>query len=322
MLKAVEPIRSSPADDDFAASVLAGLSKPRKTLPCRFFYDARGSELFEEITRLPEYYLTNAEVSILETFATEMLESEADDSILVEFGSGSSWKTEILIERSPHLRSYVPIDVSISALTEAKTRLAQRFPHLEIRPLLGDFMKQVIFPIDIAGHQKFGFFPGSTIGNFTPLDATKLLKLMRRAVSAGGRMIIGVDLKKDVRRLLHAYNDDQGVTAAFNINLLRRINHELDGNFELSAFRHEATYNPFEGRIEMRLVSLKDHDAIILGRRFRFFAGEDIHTESSHKYTIDEFRQLACFAGWTPRRVWTDKASLFSVHELVSVGPY
>jgi dimethylhistidine N-methyltransferase len=318
MWNRVEPAFTSAEDDDFAASVIAGLSKPAKSLPCRFFYDARGSALFEEITRQPEYYLTEAEISILKTHAREMVASGFEEAILVEFGSGSSRKTEILIEKLPRLRSYVPIDVSQSALAEAKIRLVQRFPGLKVQPLVSNFMRQMMFPADIATQRKLGFFPGSTIGNLTSLEAVQLLKGMRRALSPGGRMIIGVDLKKDIHRLLHAYNDSKGVTAAFNMNLLYRINQELGAGFDLRCFRHEATYNPFESRIEMRLVSLKDQDVVILGRRFHFRAGEAIHTENSHKYSIDEFRQLACSAGWTPRGVWTDPSNFFSVHELVS----
>jgi dimethylhistidine N-methyltransferase len=305
--------------DDFAEGVIAGLSKPRKALPCRFFYDERGSALFEEITRLPEYYLTRAEISILESCAKEMVDGQPDGAVLVEFGSGSSRKTETLIENFSGLYGYVPIDVSWCALAEAKARLAEKFPNLEIRPLLCDFMQPMTFPADIADRAKCGFFPGSTIGNLAPLEATQLLSSMRRSLSPGGHLLIGVDLKKDVQRLIRAYNDSSGVTAAFNMNILHRINRELNADFAVENFRHEAIYNPFDGRIEMRLVSLSDQSVAVRGRYFHFREGEFIHTENSHKYTIEEFSSLARSAGWVDRRVWTDSSNLFSVHELVSL---
>lgn len=303
-------------DDDFAVSVFEGLSRRRKSLSCRFFYDAAGSALFEEITRQPEYYPTRTEIAILKTKASQLLDAQLDDAVLVEFGSGSSRKTEILLESLPRLRGYVPIDVSESALTEAKRRLNRRFPELVVRPLLGDFSGSISLPDDLVNRPKIGFFPGSTIGNFTPAEATQLLRAMLAVLSPGGRLIIGVDLKKDVRRLLRAYDDAKGVTAAFNLNLLARINRELGGTFELRAFRHEAIYEPFEGRIEMRLVSVMDQNVSVAGERFRFRVGETIHTENSYKYTIEEFQRVARLAGWSPQCVWTDESGLFSVHEL------
>lgn len=310
--------RAVQQDDEFFANVIAGLSRPQKSLPCRFFYDERGSELFEQITRLPEYYLTRTELAILEEHGTQMVDDDVDDVVLVEFGSGSGRKAEILIAKLPPLRAYVPIDVSERALEDARRRLTKRFPRLDVYPLVGDFSRSVAFPAELAGRRKIGFFSGSTIGNFTPFEAASLLRAMRLALSPGGRLIVGVDLKKDVRTLLHAYNDAKGVTAAFNLNLLKRINHELGGAFDLDAFRHEAIYNPLEGRIEMRLVSMKDQDVRIGEQRFHFCLGETIHTENSYKYGIEQFRGAARSAGWTPQRVWTDDAGLFSVHELVS----
>ena len=306
-------------EDDFAAAVLDGLSRPRKTLPCRFFYDAVGSELFEAITRLPEYYPTRTETAILEAHAAEMAEGVPDGGALVEFGSGSSLKTEILLRHLPQLGAYVCIDVSKSALEGAKARLATRFPTLDVRPIVGDFSRVVAFPDDLAGRPKTGFFPGSTIGNLTPEEAGGLLGAFRCGLKPGGRLIVGVDLKKDARRLVLAYNDAQGVTAAFNLNLLTRINRELGGTFDLDAFEHEAIYNPREGRIEMYLRSRHPQVASVLGRPFHFAGRERIHTENSYKYAIPEFQALARFAGWQPRRVWADPDALFSVHELVSV---
>lgn len=304
--------------DDFATSVLEGLSQPKKSLPCRFFYDATGSALFEEITRQPEYYLTRSEVAILKANATQMLDGAFDDAVLVEFGSGSSIKTEILIRQMSRLRAYVPIDISESALIEAAGRLTGRFSKLDVRPLLGDFSRPIKLAPEFEQRTKLGFFPGSTIGNFGPTEATLLLRAMRGTLSPRGRLIIGVDLKKDVRRLLRAYDDAKGVTAAFNLNLLARINRELDGEFDLEAFRHEAIYEPIEGRIAMHLVSVRDQNVAVAERRFQFRASETIHTENAYKYTIEEFRQMSSSAGWIPQRVWTDDFGLFSVHELVA----
>jgi dimethylhistidine N-methyltransferase len=306
------------AEDDFALAVLDGLTRTQKALPCRFFYDARGSELFEEITRLPEYYPTRTETAILEAHAAEIAGGVPDGGVLVEFGSGSSRKTEILLRELPRLRAYVSIDVSEDALGEASGRLARRFPTLDIRPIVGDFSRPIRFPRELASAGKTGFFPGSTIGNLTPGEAGRLLDVFRGVLSPGGRLIVGVDLKKDARQLVLAYNDAAGVTAAFNLNLLARINRELGGTFDLGAFSHDAVYNPREGRIEMHLESTRDQEARVLGRRIRFRAGERIHTENSYKYSISQFQELARAANWLPSRVWTDTGSLFSVHELVA----
>ena len=308
-------------DDAFASAVNDGLSRPQKSLPCRFFYDARGSELFEDITRLPEYYPTRTEATILTAHAGEMADGIPQGGVLIEFGSGSSRKTEILLERLPQLAAYISIDVSQSALDDAKARLAARFPQLDVRPIVGDFSYPVALPADLAGCHKTGFFPGSTIGNLTPLEAQRLLRVFRAVLSPGGRLIVGVDLKKDLGVLLPAYNDAAGVTAAFNLNLLARINRELGGNFDLDAFRHEAIYNPRDGRIEMHLTSAADQDVRVRGRRFHFRKGETIHTENSYKYSVRQFQDLARSAGWNPTRVWTDPRALFSVHELISVQP-
>lgn len=319
MPKATE--RSAPLArqaDDFAVSVLEGLSGPRKSLPCRFFYDATGSALFEEITRQAEYYPTKVEIAILHANAKQMLDGDGDGTVLVEFGSGSSVKTEILLEELPELHAYAPIDISQSALVEARARLAERFSGLNIRPLEADFSYPINLPADLAARPKLGFFPGSTIGNFRPAEATQLLAAMRRTLSPHGRLIIGVDLKKDVRRLVEAYDDANGVTAKFNLNLLVRINRELAGTFDLRSFQHAAVYDPFEGRVEMHLVSTLDQDVWVSGRKFHFHAAETIHTESAYKYTIEEFHRVAQGAGWIPQRVWTDDQGLFSVHELVA----
>ncbi len=307
----------APPNDDFAASVLEGLSRPRKSLPCRFFYDAEGSALFEEITRQPEYYLTGTEAAIIETNVAHMLEGVFDETVLVEFGSGSSVKTEILLREMRRLYAYAPIDISESALADARRRLEARFSRLDVRLFAADFSRRIDLPTDLARRRKLGFFPGSTIGNFAPAEATRVLTAMRETLSPGARLIVGVDLKKDVRRLVRAYDDAKGVTAAFNLNLLSRINRELGGTIVLQTFRHEAIYDPVEGRIEMHLVSEKDQLVDAGVGRFRFRAGETIHTENAYKYTLEEFRQIARSAGWSPLRVWMDELSLFSIHELI-----
>lgn len=306
-------------DDGFASAVLDGLSRPQKTLPCRFFYDQRGSELFEEITCLPEYYPTRTEAAILEAYSAEMADGIPDGGVLVEFGSGSSRKTEILLKQMSHLRAYVMIDVSKSALLDAKARLQSIFPTLDVRPIVADFSYPVPLPGELGAAHRTGFFPGSTIGNLNPLEAQRLLRVFRAVLSPGSRLIVGVDLKKDLDILLPAYNDAAGVTAAFNLNLLARINRELGPAFDLDTFRHEAIYNTRDGRIEMHLVSLRDQEVTIGRCRFHFRRGETIHTENSYKYTITQFQGLAHAADWRPSRVWTDKGMLFSVHELVCV---
>jgi dimethylhistidine N-methyltransferase len=313
------PAGNASETEEFATEVLHGLSRPGKTLPCRFFYDARGSELFEKITRLVEYYPTRTETAILKAHAAEMAGSVPDGGVLVEFGSGSSLKTEVLLEKLPRLAAYVPIDVSQTALADARRRLAARFPALDVRPIVANFAHPVAPPADLAWRHKTGFFPGSTIGNLMPVEASRLLRVFRTVLSSGGRLIVGIDLKKDAGKLVRAYDDSAGVTAAFNLNLLVRINRELGANFDLRAFKHKAIYNARDGRIEMHLVSLLDQSVKIRGRRIPFRAGESIHTENSYKYSIGQFQDLARSANWLPTRVWTDPRQLFSVHELTSV---
>ena len=307
-------------NNDFTDAVVDGLSKPQKTLPSRFFYDARGSRLFEDITRLDEYYLTRTEASILRDHAPRMVEDFSADGLLVEYGSGSSLKTELLLAALPPTAAYVGIDVSKEALEDASQRLAKRFPQLDARAIVGNFSDAVALPSDLAWRPQMGFFPGSTIGNLVPTDAAILLAHFKAQLGGIGRLIVGVDLKKDPRRLVAAYNDASGVTADFNLNLLLRINRELGGTFELAKFAHKAIYDPRLGRIEMHLVSLTDHDVSVAGHTFRFRNCETIHTENSYKYSLLEFQNLARRAGWTPHHVWTDAESLFSVHELISGG--
>jgi dimethylhistidine N-methyltransferase len=309
------------ADEAFAAAVVDGLSAPQKTLPCRYLYDERGSELFEQITALPEYYPTRTETAILEAHVAEIAGGSGSGEVLVEFGSGSSRKTEILLEAMPDLVAYVPIDVSVSALEEARRRLIARFPELDIRPIHGDFSEGPTLPADLRFSCKIGFFPGSTIGNLDRVEACALLEGFRKILSPRGRLVVGVDLLKSEETLRLAYDDPAGVTGAFNLNVLVRINRAFGQAFALDDFRHEARFNRREGRIEMHLVSTRDQNIELLGRTFNFRDGETIHTENSHKYTIDGFRALVRSAGWSPGRVWTDPDALFSVHELAVARP-
>lgn len=310
------PPRSGPGRNSFAQAVVEGLSAARKMLPSRFFYDARGSELFEHITQLPEYYPSRTETAILAANAAEIVQGLEPEGALIELGSGSSTKTEHLLAAVAEGMAYVPVDVSSTALSAATKRLRQRFPRIAVTPLLADFAHDFALPTGIAPGPRLGFFPGSTIGNFTPPEAIALLARLRRILGPGGRLVVGVDLKKDLQTLLPAYDDAEGVTAEFNLNILVRINRELAGSIDPACFRHRAIYNAREGRIEMHLVSLARQDAMICNRHVRFEAGETIHTENSYKYTIGEFWRLAAAAGWSWRRVWTDPAQLFSVHEL------
>lgn len=305
--------------DEFARALVEGLSAPQKSLPCRFFYDAQGSELFEQITQLPEYYPTRSEIAILEAQAASIAAHTPPGSVLIEFGSGSSRKTEIVLASLPSLAAYVPIDVSGDALADAKLRLHERFPALRILPVIGDFRAVLTLPRELARRPRLGFFPGSTIGNFTPEDARALLAAMAHTLKNGGRLLIGIDLRKDVARLEAAYDDAQGVTAAFNLNILARANRDLGANFDLDAFAHQAKFNDAESRVEIHIVSKRAQTVDVRGMTFTFEEGEKIHTENSYKYTIESFQALAREAGWTPRAVWTDPDGLFSLHELVIV---
>ena len=301
---------------DFAEALLKGLSQEQKSIPCRFFYDARGSRLFEEITRLPEYYPTRTETAILRDCAPDIAQATPAGSVLIEFGSGSSLKTEILLEALDKLYAYVPVDISAAALTEAKARLEWRFPAIAIRPLVADFSEPVKLNGSLARRTTLGFFPGSTIGNLGQDEAVQLLKTMRRTLGSEGRLIIGADLQKDEKLLLAAYNDSAGVTAAFNRNILEHANRVLGTAFDPDGFTHLATYDRAHGRIDMYLVSRRAQAVRVNGRVIRFREGERIHTEHSHKYSIDGFQELAQAAGWRPAKVWTDAGKLFSVHEL------
>ena len=310
--------RHDPARAEFAEAVLSGFARKPRSLPCRFFYDARGSELFEEITQLPEYYPTRVETALLETHGDEIAGRMGDARVLVEFGSGSSRKTSLLLGALSRVSMYVPIDVAGDALAEAAEWLSERHDGLAIRPLIADFTRTRTLPLVARRPRKLGFFSGSTIGNLSHAEARAFLANAARLLGRGAAFLVGVDLKKDPAILIPAYNDRDGVTAAFNLNLLARINRELDGDIDVGQFAHDAIYDEANGRIEMHLVSRARQTARVLGREFSFARGERIHTENSHKYSVEEFRALAASAGWTPDHVWTDTDRLFSLHLLRS----
>jgi L-histidine N-alpha-methyltransferase len=306
----------APEAHEFAHVVLAGFAATPRSIPCRFFYDAIGSELFEEIAKLEEYYPTRVEASLLETHRVEIAELVGPSRVLVEFGSGSSRKTSLLIGALRKIPAYIPIDIAAESLTEAAGWLSEQHPGLNILPLIADFTKTRTLPEAARRRKRLGFFSGSTIGNLTHTEARDFLANAARLLGRGSAFLIGVDLKKKLSMLIPAYNDARGVTAAFNLNLLARINRELGGNFDLTRFAHDAVYNEEKGRIEMYLVSLSRQTVHVLGRAFTFAEGERIHTENSHKYTVPEFQALARAGGWQPLKAWVDPDHLFSLHLL------
>jgi len=304
----------------FRDEVLAGLALPQKSVPPKYFYDERGSKLFEAICELPEYYPTRTEMAIMERCIGEVVRLLGPDTQLVEFGSGAGVKTRLLIEHlEPSL--YVPVEIAENVLREACAGLTRRFPWLNINAVVADFARPLKLPefMGVPIRRKVVYFPGSTIGNFTPEEARRFLANVHETVGSGGILVIGVDLKKAKRVLDAAYDDAQGVTAQFNLNLLARINRELGGDFQLKRFRHKAFYDEARGRIEMHLESLYQQHVHVAGQRFEFRAGETIHTEISCKYTIDEFRRLAALARFHAETVWTDPANLFAVHAMMAV---
>jgi L-histidine N-alpha-methyltransferase len=305
----------APGEESFRDAVLKGLSRARKAIPCKFFYDARGSALFEEICRLPEYYPTRTEIAILKDNAGEIAAQMGAYSRIVEFGSGASHKARILLQALDRPAAYVPVDISREHLRDAAASLAEDFPELRVIAVCADYTRPFrLPPLPGPSGKRVGFFPGSTIGNFEPGAAEDFLVNCAGILGSGGEMLIGVDLKKDAAVLDAAYNDRAGVTAAFNLNLLGRINRELDGDLDLDFFEHFAFYNDAEGRVEIYVRSLADQEAAIAGRRFAFAEDELIHTEYSYKYAVSEFRALAARAGFRPVDTWTDPAELFSLH--------
>lgn len=296
----------------FRADVLAGLAEPQKAIPARWFYDNAGSQLFEEITHLPEYYPTRAETEILETHAGEIAALIGGGRAVVEFGSGSSVKTPLLLSAiAPS--AYVPLDIAGDFLRASSAALATKFPGLPVYPVEADFMRRVELPGEVAGLPKLGFFPGSTIGNMIARTGADLLRSMRATLGEGALLLIGMDLVKDERVLLAAYDDAAGVTARFNLNLAARINRELGGDIPLEKLRHEARWNDTFARIEMHLVALEDIAFTVSGQHFAMCAGESIHTENSHKFTKRSSQLLLAAGGWEPRARWTDAARRFSL---------
>jgi dimethylhistidine N-methyltransferase len=300
------------ADPAFRADVLAGLERRPRAIPARWFYDRRGSELFEAITDLPEYYPTRTEIGILEHIAPAVRDLVGEGRAVVEFGSGSSTKTPILLG-AVKPSAYVPIDISGDFLRDSSRTLSAQFPDLLVLPFEADFMRPLTLPRAIEAAPKLGFFPGSTIGNMTPLMAIDLLRAMRASLGEGAMLLIGMDRVKGADVLVPAYDDAAGVTAAFNMNLLDRINRELAGTIPLDAFRHVARWNDDRARIEMHLEATRDADFTVDGRPFSIAAGETIHTENSHKYGPRDARILLRGGGWTPVAEWTDPDGLFAV---------
>jgi dimethylhistidine N-methyltransferase len=310
-----ELIDLSPSVAEFRASVWSGLAQHQKTIPAKFFYDREGSRLFEEICLTPEYYPTRTERKLLADVMPDIAERVGSDRAILEFGSGAGVKIRTVLDRLDAPTAYVPVEISRARLVEVTAELAADYPNIQIAPVCADYTKPFSLPSVGAAHW-LGFFPGSTIGNFTPTQAVQFLSQVRRMLGASGLMLIGVDLRKDIDVLNAAYNDAAGVTAEFNLNLLTRINRELEGDFDLSGFAHSAFYEAEQGRIEMHLVSRRAQSVTVAGRHFDFAADETIHTENSYKYDVDQFRCLAASAGWSHRAVWTDSERLFSLHLL------
>jgi L-histidine Nalpha-methyltransferase len=311
VFRAVRPLGTA---DGFAADVLAGLTTQPKSLPPKYFYDLPGSALFERITQLPEYYLTRCEIGILQDNAPAIASMFPPGCALVEFGSGSSRKARILLGAAATVEAYVPVDISGDFLQQDLAQLKRDLPHLIVQPLVEDFTREFALPAPLARLPRVGFFPGSTIGNFEPEEASSFLRHIGAMLGPGALLVVGIDLVKDGATLLRAYNDAEGVTAKFNLNILARINRELGADFDLAAFRHRAFFNHARSRIEMHLVSVQRQQARIAGTTIEFGAGETIHTENSYKYTIASFQALARGSGWTPVQAFTD--GMFSVHAL------
>lgn len=302
--------------DALRDAVLAGFSVSPKWLPPKFFYDRRGSELFEAICRQPEYYLTRTEEQILVRAVREIGELTGPGADLIEFGSGASHKVRLLLEALRPAR-YLGIDISEDFLLSSTRRLAADYPWLDVHAFCSDFSQCAILPEGFASEHALAFFPGSSLGNFTPPQARRFLSELQQLLPKGGGLLIGIDLVKDRKILEAAYNDAAGITAAFNLNLLERIRNELDSDIDRSRFRHRAFFNEIESRIEMHLISKTTQDVNIEGRQFRFENDESLHTENSYKYSLESFTALAKSAGFEPMACWTDLKELFSVHYLV-----
>ena len=301
----------------FRDDVLAGLAAPIPAIPARWLYDHRGSELFDEITRLPSYYPTRTETKLLDDIMADIAGRVPPAAAVVEFGAGSATKTPLLLE-AIRPAAYVPVDISGDYLEQSAADLQLRFPRLEVIPVIADFARPFTLPGGIEHLPRLGFFPGSTIGNFVPSSATDLLRQFRALLGAGSQLLIGMDRVKPIERLIAAYNDPEGVTAQFTLNILTRINRELDADIPVDAFRHEARWNDILSRIEMHLVANRDVEFSISGQGFHFARGSSIHTENSHKYGQRGGRVLLLAGGWTPHAEWTDPAHDFA--EILAVA--
>ncbi|HEY4318840.1 MAG TPA: L-histidine N(alpha)-methyltransferase [Herbaspirillum sp.] len=297
----------------FLADVINGLSHRRKNLPCRWLYDNAGSELFEAITQLPEYYPTRTESAILLDNASAIADFAGSGATLLEYGAGAGIKTETLIAALCTPRQYIPIDIAAEFLEQTVVRIRERFPKLQVDPMVSDFMIDFELPAALPEGRRVAFFPGSTIGNLDVAEAGAFLQRMRRHVGKDGVAIIGFDLKKDTETMLAAYDDAQEVTARFNLNLLTRINRELGGDFAVSGFRHAVRWNSVESAVEMHLVSQVAQTVTVNDFSYDFEAGETIHTESSRKYSLEDFSALAIANGWQVEQAWTDRQQLFNV---------
>lgn len=311
------PFEQYPA---FLMDVLDGLGKSQKEIPCKYFYDERGSTLFTAICQTTEYYITRTELQLLNKLLPDISSRLGAQATVIEYGSGEGRKIRELLTALQSPRAYVPIDISAEILFDASRRLKKEFPNLSIYPLMADYTAQITLPEEISGSgRRLVFFPGSTISNFTPSEAGQFLRNIRQFLDPGDGFLIGVDLLKSPNRLHQAYNDYDGVTAEFNLNLLRRINRELDGNFKLHQFEHYAFFNPRYSRIEMHLVSLIDQVVKVGGYQFSFRTGETIHTENSYKYSVDRVIHMGRDSGFRHEQVWMDEEKLFSVHFLTAI---
>jgi len=303
--------------DDLEA-IIAGLSRPRKSISSKYFYDEIGSKLFEDITRLPEYYLTNTELAIMEACVAEIAELAGPQASLIEFGSGSSMKTRLMLRHLHSPAVYVPVDISADHLLDSQRSIQADFPEIEVIPVVADFTH----PFDLPDPgtlplRNIVYFPGSTIGNFEKDDAIELLRVMYQEAGTDGALVIGVDLQKDPAVIHAAYNDSAGVTARFNLNMLSHLNGEFGANFDLDSFSHRATYDPDRGRIVMELVSAGEQSVRVGDAQIHFDEGESITTEYSHKYTLDDIETMVAAAGFTVAKVWTDPKRWFGVHYCV-----
>jgi dimethylhistidine N-methyltransferase len=311
----------APATESFREAVLAGLRKAQKQIPSKFLYDARGSKLFDKICELDEYYPTRTEISIMKQNIEAMTDAIGARARLVEYGSGSSLKTRILLDHLEDIAAYVPVDISKEHLVESVNKLAADYPSLPVQPVCADYTTDLDLPEPpLPAERTVGYYPGSTIGNFRREEAQSFLRQIADTVGPDGGLLIGVDLKKDIEVLKEAYDDAEGVTAAFNKNLLRRMNRELDATFDLDAFEHRPVWNDDRGCMESHLRSKTAQTVTVAGERFAFEKGETIHTEDSHKYTLDGFADLAAAAGFRVDTVWMDDRSYFSVQYCVVDG--